>query len=407
MIRRHSALAATALCALAATPAPPSAAAEPSNAPGRNIGYYGAIPYDGTLEQALAASRKGSTIPLASFTTSASKDGNSYPDTIVGASPFASKLGATTIDVLVVPMVVTIGTTAFDPTATSSCIAGDLTPLAAFEASPILKQVTFNGKSAAGHASLVNGVNIGKSTYPDAMRRAEFWSLVGGSKYHTKFRTTFNAPFVISADTVKNTLGGGKTYTTSCDPIGVLPTVKFQSYVKSTILPSLTAASPTTFVLLLFKDIVTSPSSQLSCTAGCELGYHSASGTTMQTYGVGEYDTTLSFWNSAGVTDISILAHEVGEWMDDPLVNNATPAWGGIGQVSGCQANWEVGDPLTGTDFPAIKMSNGISYNPQELAFYSWFYNAENAASLGAGGKFSMNGTFGGPSKACPPGGTY
>jgi hypothetical protein len=43
----------------------------------------------------------------------------------------------------------------------------------------------------------------------------------------------------------------------------------------------------------------------------------------------------------------------------------------------------------------------------QELAFFSWYFNAHTTPSLGEGGKFSSNGTFGGPSKTCPPGGTY
>ncbi len=42
------------------------------------------------------------------------------------------------------------------------------------------------------------------------------------------------------------------------------------------------------------------------------------------------------------------MAYEVTEWANDPYVNNATPAWGGIGQVGGCQGNFEVGDALTG-----------------------------------------------------------
>jgi hypothetical protein len=401
MIRLKHTLAAMAACA--AIPAFDATAADPA----RHIGYAGAIPYDGSPAEALALSHKGGTIPMASFTNTATKDSDTYTDVIVGGSPYAATLGTTTVDVLVVPLIVTIGTTTFDPTAASSCIAGNLAPLTAFEASPILKAVSFDGKAKAGHAAPVNGVDVGKSTYPDAMRRAEFWSLVGGSKYHTKLRATINAPYVISASTVENTLGGGKTYTTGCDPLGVLSISKFQTYVKNTILPSLAAANPKTFVFILAKDIVTSESSGLSCTDGCEIGYHSATGNPTQTFGVAEYDTTVGFWNSPGIKDISIIAHEVGEWLDDPLVTNPTPAWGGIGQVSGCQDNWEVGDPLTGTDFPPITMANGVTYDPQELAFYSWYYNAKTTASLGAGGKFSMNGTFAGPSKTCPPGGTY
>jgi len=64
-----------------------------------------------------------------------------------------------------------------------------------------------------------------------------------------------------------------------------------------------------------------------------------------QTYGIAGYDVSQGF---PGTSDVSVLAHELAEWYDDPFVNNATPKWGHIGQVPGCQANLEVGDPLSG-----------------------------------------------------------
>jgi hypothetical protein len=86
-----------------------------------------------------------------------------------------------------------------------------------------------------------------------------------------------------------------------------------------------------------------------------------------------------------------VLAHEVGEWANDPLVANQTAPWGHTGQVGGCQANLEVGDPLTGTDVPPVTMPNGFTYHLQELAFFSWFFGAP---SVGINGWFSNNGTF-------------
>jgi hypothetical protein len=64
------------------------------------------------------------------------------------------------------------------------------------------------------------------------------------------------------------------------------------------------------------------------------------------------------------------MAHEIGEWMNDPFGNNPTPLWGHTGQVSGCQNNLEVGDPLTGTIVPPVVMPNGFTYHLQELAFF-------------------------------------
>ncbi len=100
------------------------------------------------------------------------------------------------------------------------------------------------------------------------------------------------------------------------------------------------------------------------------------------------------------------------EWVNDPSTVNLTPEWGNIGQVGGCavsgsthtpgQNNLEVGDPLSGTLSPGITMPNGVTYHPQELAFYSWFIGGP---STGAGGKYSSNGTFSGYAKPCATGG--
>ena len=119
------------------------------------------------------------------------------------------------------------------------------------------------------------------------------------------------------------------------------------------------------------------------------LGYHNAmtNAGQLQTYGVSMYDNSGDF---SGIADTSILAHEVAEWMDDPIGTNPTKPWGNIGQVSGCQGNLEVGDPLTGTGI--TDTLNGKKYHLQELAFFSWFYHS--SPSLGVNGWFSSNGTF-------------
>jgi hypothetical protein len=141
----------------------------------------------------------------------------------------------------------------------------------------------------------------------------------------------------------------------------------------------------TTLPIFLFKNVV--------FTSGgcCALGYHSAfnSGGNSQTYSVGDYVTDGEF---GGITDLAILSHELGEWANDPFVNNPTPAWGHIGQQPNCQGNLEVGDPLTGTDF-AIRPSTPfgpMTYHMQELAFFGWFYDD----NVGVNGWYSTRGTF-------------
>ena len=86
------------------------------------------------------------------------------------------------------------------------------------------------------------------------------------------------------------------------------------------------------------------------------------------------------------------MSHEVAEWMNDPLGNNPTPSWGNIGQVSGCQANLEVGDPLSGSNLTAYMPATKFTYHVQELAFFSWFYHQK--PSLGINGWYSDNDTL-------------
>ena len=121
----------------------------------------------------------------------------------------------------------------------------------------------------------------------------------------------------------------------------------------------------------------------------CVLGFHGATGSPIQTYSPIDFDTTGLFGPT--VNDSSVAAHEVAEWMDDPFGNNPTPAWGHTGQVSGCQDNLEVGDPLSGTDVAPVRGANGFTYHLQELAFFSWFYGAPSVA---VNDWFSDNNTF-------------
>lgn len=370
------------------------------------IGRSEALPYDGSVEDALRTSLAGATIPMSSYGVVAGKNGRSYSGTIVGANPVSATKATTKINVLIVPLIVHIGTTIFDPLVIDSCVSAKTTPLAAALGSPLFKNAAFDGGTGAGHAAKMNRVNVGTTTYPDAVRRGEFWSSVHGTNYHVAFNVSVAAPWTISAATV-NSLGGGNVLTTDCAKLGVLPTDAFRSYIRNTVIPGIAAIKPTAFTLFLLKDVVTTTNTPLNCLQSCTYGYHSAVGTPVKTYSVAEYDSTLHFWHHPGVRDIAPLSHEIGEWLDDPLVTNPTPAWGGIGEVSACQSNWEPGDPLSGIDYPAIAMPGGLIYHPQELAFRSWYYNAKTQASSGAGGKFSSNGTLSGPARPCPPGGTY
>jgi hypothetical protein len=158
-----------------------------------------------------------------------------------------------------------------------------------------------------------------------------------------------------------------------------------------TLIASLTTAGqigPTTLPIFLFYNVIMDPSGELACPTGCALGYHNSQGFPVQTYSISDWDTTKLFGSTTG--NSSVMAHEIGEWMDDPLGTNPVPLWGNIGQVSGCQNNLEVGDPLSGILVPLVPL-NGMNYDLQELAFFSWFYGTP---SIAVDAVFSDNGTF-------------
>lgn len=102
------------------------------------------------------------------------------------------------------------------------------------------------------------------------------------------------------------------------------------------------------------------PTNLGNCCAG---GYHSiypgVVANTFQTYSPFDFDVSGFFVPSAN--DRAIASHEVAEWTNDPYLINATHPWGNSGQVVGCQANLEVGDPLTGSEGPRIHMPNAFS----------------------------------------------
>jgi hypothetical protein len=181
---------------------------------------------------------------------------------------------------------------------------------------------------------------------------------------------------------------------TAC-PLGVVNINNFSHLLTNQLLPALRSkgVDPSTFPIFLMSNVVMSIGRPTDLNKCCVLGFHGAKSygvsRPIQTFSPLDFDTTGLFGPS--VTDTSIMAHEVGEWQDDPFGNNPAPAWGHTGQVRGCQGNLEVGDPLTGTNIPAVTMPNGFTYHLQELAFFSWFYGAP---SIGVNNWFSDNGTF-------------
>jgi hypothetical protein len=365
-------------------------------------------------------------LPLWTFNIVGSRDGDHHIGTIVGHSPFANPQSdsiptyivpllirthrvATAIDAKTLVLTTAPGETITDPTVPdNTCLKAPNNVAATLvRQSPIMTPTKF----------VFGGTNIGTTQYLDAFERASFFKALGAraDQYHVLLNPIrMHAPVVIDVPENEGLAIADPQFFEAafqfsiCAPLQLVDINWFDSYVQGTVLPALEqeGIEAGSLPILLSYEAAWPVADVTNLNNCCAIGYHNAAGAPVvtQTYSVVDFDRTQLFLGPPGGLDTVVLSHEVGEWMNDPLVSNLTAPWGGTGQVAGCQNNLEVGDPLSGTDLPAVKMPNGFTYHLQELAFFSWFYGAPSVA---VNGWFSDNNTFsdksGTPLDAGPP----
>lgn len=312
---------------------------------------------------------------LPTFRSTIVAGGKRYPFTMVGSNPLARGARNVTVPVQIFPVRFEFADgTVLDPAQPNPCTGG-AAPLDLVLQSPLFQNVNYGE---------------GPKQFEEEMRRLEFWTFTGGPQALNPRYSVRVVPSVPA--TIRVTLPASyKTGAAPCGRAAVIGVDVWQQ-IFAQISPQFRrlGVGPQTFPLFLSVSVA----SKIPNENGLAFGFHTANGA--QTWGVALWDATNS---SQGSADISILSHELAEWYDDPFVNNPTPPWGHVGQVSGCQANLEVGDPLTGTLFGEIEMTNGFTYHPQELAFFSWFFG--QVPSWGIGGWYSSADTFKAPAAHC------
>ncbi len=322
---------------------------------------------------------------IQSFRTTVHDGASTFTYSMVGQNPFVQLAQpSTTIATTLIPVVIKFADgEKWDPRAIDSC--DTQSALTRTRNSPIFVAQPWS----------FGPTSVGKGQYIDAFQRAEFYSQTKPTGinpgYHVNLGLSVHKPLVLDVPAASSAES-----TTKCGSgeLGAVDINYLDAQIQNYITGTLGAAATTTFPLFLLGNVVEFDTVPVNC---CILGYHSAMGNAgkTQTYGISMYDNTGDF---KGAGDTSILAHEVGEWMNDPIGINPTKPWGNIGQVSGCQGNLEVGDPLTGISI--TRRLNGKRYHLQELAFFSWFYHS--SPSLGVNGWFSSNGTFRTSAAPCP-----
>ncbi len=208
------------------------------------------------------------------------------------------------------------------------------------------------------------GTDLGTTQYEDAWQRGNFWTdVMTNTDYHVLLET----PTVLPTLTVKVPTGDGTTGTSSYGPPGTLGIVSYNWFITEapTWIAKYSQITPNSLPIFITYNVYLSETNNFS---GCCIGgYHDAYGSASSPQSYAQFSfmgqsTSREVFSS----DVSALSHELGEWYDDPYVDNTQGACGGL---------LEVGDPLEGeADYgDHIYSVGGYSYHIQDLVFLKYF----------------------------------
>jgi hypothetical protein len=269
-------------------------------------------------------------------------NGTTYTYNMVGAAPGSNT--TTTIPVYIIPIKIVITkngtTTTFDP---SHVLTNGNTVIQNTVASPIFDKTT---KYVTG------GVHVGTTQYIDAFQRANFWHKVSTSA--TAYHLLLGTPTVLAEQTLSPPSRDGSVGSPFGFTAGEVDINWFDAQIQ-TIMASFSQIQPNTLPIFLTYD------TYLTEGGCCIGGYHSSLGA--QAYAHATYVDVVGQFSQ----NVSALSHEVGEWADDPLVNNS-------GNSTPCGI-LEVGDPLENNPnfggYPYVL--NGFTYDLQDLTTIEYF----------------------------------
>jgi len=283
--------------------------------------------------------------------------GHTVNFTMVGTDPTSTNV-TSTIPVLIIPVKMKYGPAngnhIFDPK--NTVLSNGKTVINNIIASPI-----FN----PGVNFTQGGTDLGTTQYIDAFQRGNFWSTVASnSSYHVLLGT----PQVLAEKTITVTPALGSVINNPFGS-GIVGTYDINAFDAKlqTWMAATKKVNPGVLPIFITFDVY------LTSGGCCIGGYHNANGAQPggQTYSHATYVDSPGAFSQ----DVSALSHEIGEWMDDPFVDNRV----------NCNDNsiMEDGDPLEGNSnyggFPYTL--GGFTYNLQSLVFIPYF-GAPKATSV-------------------------
>jgi hypothetical protein len=314
------------------------------------------------------------------FSSSFSTGGTTYPFTMVGYTPHSGR--PATIRSVIVPL--RMNFVGFGPNQDVS---------QSFEPGPAV--VNMVGSPLYVPAHFPNGTG----QFGDQMQRAAFWNRMDNNHSWHVWMAPPVVAHTIDIEVTPETgalfsLGGGNL-------IGDV-LIDFMDSQAQTILQ----------LLNLDADVV--PIFVTNQVTAEALGYHTAypigAGSRLQTY-------IYTSWLDPALVDplfadVSTFNHELGEWLNDPFINNATPDWVYPPQsdpAAICSGNpsLEVGDPQgngpTFADFPtALVTLHGVTYHLQQLVLWQWFADEVPSSAFGGWYTFPIPSSLTSPALYCP-----
>lgn len=291
-------------------------------------------------------------LPQWTFNWTSSFDNRSFNSVIVGTDPRTTN-SSTTVTVGIIPIKMVYGASngnmTFDPDTT---YFGNYTATQMVSFSPIFKSYFDYNQG---------GTDLGKTQYIDAYQRGNFWgSVQTNNNYHILLKTVLGPTQTF---TVPASEGNVAPNEWSGIPTGLADINWFDNQLQG-VINKFKQIQPNVLPLFITYNVY------LTSGGCCFGGYHSANGPQPggQTY---SYATVISQAKVPVFSqDVGALSHEIGEWLMDPFVDNASP----------CPNNGilENGDPLeteTGVhqfgDWPYT--IQGFTFHPQDLVFITWF----------------------------------
>jgi hypothetical protein len=278
------------------------------------------------------------TIP--NWTGSLSAGGNSF--TMVGTNPQTTN-APTTVTAFLIPIRIVL-----TPTPTGIFDPNHLLP----NGRTVIQNTALSPVFNSGIDFIQGGVDLGNTQYIDAYQRGNFWANVStNTNYHVLLNLV-----VLPTVTLAVPASSGKVGNEFGARVALVDINFFDAKLQQIISSNSQITQDSLAIALTYNTYLTAG-------GGCCIGgYHSAFGSASapQTY------SDFSYIDKAGAfaQDVSALSHEIGEWMDDPFVNNP-----------GCGGLLENGDPLEGgPNFGAVPYTlNGFTYNLQDLVFLQYF----------------------------------